>query len=104
MNPARTLGPDLVSGDYPLLWAYFAGPVAGAVAAVALYYLTSGERRTLTAKLFHDERYPSVHASALPARAAPPGPGDRAHADPRNRVTACDSTPTTRGPGSPPRG
>jgi aquaporin Z len=83
MNPARTLGPDLVSGSYPVLWAYFAGPALGALAAVALYWLGSGERHTLTAKLFHDERYPSVHATTLPARRTPPGHGDAAHRDRR---------------------
>jgi aquaporin Z len=79
MNPARTLGPDLVSGSYPVLWAYFAGPTGGALAAVAGYWLASGGRHTLTAKLFHDERYPSVHATTLPARRSPPGHGDAAH-------------------------
>ena len=30
MNPARSLGPDLVAGDWTAWWVYLAGPVAGA--------------------------------------------------------------------------
>ena len=67
MNPARTLGPDLVTTTFPLWWAYLAGPAAGAVAAVLLFGLMR-DRQTLTAKLFHDPEYPSVHATWLPAK------------------------------------
>ena len=34
MNPARTLGPALVSGEFSSLWIYFAAPVTGALLAV----------------------------------------------------------------------
>jgi aquaporin Z len=68
MNPARTLGPDVATGAYPVLWAYFAGPLAGAALAAAFFSLLGRERRTLTAKLFHDPSYPSVHATSLPAK------------------------------------
>jgi hypothetical protein len=67
MNPARTIGPDLVTTSFPLWWAYFAGPAAGAAAAVLLFALVR-DRQTLTAKLFHDAEYPSVHATSLPAK------------------------------------
>jgi aquaporin Z len=36
MNPARTLGPDIVSNDYTGWWVYIVGPVVGAVIAVAI--------------------------------------------------------------------
>jgi aquaporin Z len=36
MNPARTLGPDIVSTDYTGWWVYIAGPVTGAVIAVII--------------------------------------------------------------------
>lgn len=68
MNPARTLGPDVVAGSYPALWVYFAGPVLGTLVALAAYRVIAVGRTTLTAKLFHDERYPSLHATALPAK------------------------------------
>jgi aquaporin Z len=34
MNPARTLGPDIVANDYTGWWVYIAGPAAGAMIAV----------------------------------------------------------------------
>jgi len=67
MNPARTIGPDLVSGDWPVVWVYVLGPATGAVLAAAIFALAR-RRTTLTAKLFHDPHYPSVHATSLPAR------------------------------------
>ncbi len=42
MNPARTLGPDLVSFDFNGWWIYIAGPVVGAVLAVLLIALVRG--------------------------------------------------------------
>lgn len=67
MNPARSFGPDVVTGTFPVFWAYVVGPICGALAAVALFAGFRG-RRTLTAKLFHDPDYPSVHATTLPAK------------------------------------
>jgi len=42
MNPARSLGPALVKGDWTSWWAYLAGPVAGALVAVAIAYVLRG--------------------------------------------------------------
>lgn len=42
MNPARTLAPDLVSGDWFGWWAYVAGPVLGACLAVGFIRLVRG--------------------------------------------------------------
>ena len=68
MNPARTLGPDIVTGSFPAWWGYWLGPLAGAALACVVFGLVARERRTLTAKLFHDPGYPSVHATSLPAK------------------------------------
>jgi len=70
MNPARTFGPDVVADAYTALWCYVAGPLAGACAAAIAFRLFT-RRQTLTAKLFHDSRYPSVHATTLPAKPHP---------------------------------
>jgi aquaporin Z len=42
MNPARSLGPALVLGDWTSWWAYLAGPVAGAAIAVGIAYVLRG--------------------------------------------------------------
>jgi len=42
MNPARTLGPDLVARDLTSWWVYLAAPLLGAVLAVGVAFLLRG--------------------------------------------------------------
>ena len=39
MNPARSFGPALVSNDWTAWWAYWAGPIVGAIAGALCYQL-----------------------------------------------------------------
>lgn len=45
MNPARSFGPALVSGRLSDLWVYFAGPLAGSLAAAGLAFIVHGPPR-----------------------------------------------------------
>lgn len=42
MNPARSLGPDLVAGTLSSTWIYAVGPIAGALLAVLFAWLLHG--------------------------------------------------------------
>lgn len=43
MNPMRSIGPALVSGDLYALWIYILAPIAGAAAGALLYQFVRGE-------------------------------------------------------------
>lgn len=64
LNPARSLAPALLAPERANLWVYIVGPLAGALLAAAVFAVLQ-ERQTLTAKLFHDERYPTTLGSDL---------------------------------------
>ena len=49
MNPARSFGPDLVLGDFAHFWVYVAGPLAGALLAVACAFALRGRGGTAAA-------------------------------------------------------
>jgi aquaporin NIP len=47
MNPARSLGPALISGDLHALWLYIVAPIAGAAAGALAYQFVRGEQPAL---------------------------------------------------------
>ena len=65
MNPARTLGPDIVSTDFTGWWVYIIGPVIGAAIAVAIITAVRG----LPVK----EEREAAQGGALPILGSPSG-------------------------------
>jgi hypothetical protein len=43
MNPARSFGPALVSGEWRDFWVYLVGPITGAALGALSYQLVRGE-------------------------------------------------------------
>jgi len=63
-NPARSLGPALISGDWHDWWVYWIGPLLGTLMGVGLYRWTWLRRLEIeVAKLYHFEhdRYSVFH-------------------------------------------
>jgi aquaporin NIP len=44
MNPARSLGPAIMAGDFDSLWLYIVGPIVGAALGALLYQALRGPR------------------------------------------------------------
>ncbi len=55
MNPARSLGPALVSGHLETLWIYFTAPVAGAALAVPLCWCVRDDTKPDTPPAVSEE-------------------------------------------------
>jgi aquaporin Z len=43
MNPARSIGPDVVRGDLATVWIYVVGPIVGAAIAVGISRILHGK-------------------------------------------------------------
>jgi aquaporin Z len=65
MNPARSLGPDIVSTDFTGWWVYIVGPLIGAAIAVIIIGLVRG--------LPNKEERAAAEGDALPLRAGRSG-------------------------------
>ncbi|MFN8126334.1 MAG: aquaporin [Candidatus Nanopelagicales bacterium] len=61
MNPARTLGPNLVGGDLGPYWVYLVGPLLGAVFAVGFAFVLRGSGGGRTGSLAaQGDLYPEI--------------------------------------------
>jgi aquaporin Z len=70
MNPARTLGPAVVSGMPTALWVDFTAPPLGMLAAAELHARRRGVASVLCAKLYHGAGVPcpfNCHYGEMPS-------------------------------------
>ena len=66
MNPARSLGPAVVSGDLHSLWIYLTAPFLGAVLGVVAYQLVRGNDATATGHGPREPRPLRLHSQCRP--------------------------------------
>jgi aquaporin Z len=71
MNPARTFGPAIVSGDLMSVWLYFLAPLIGMFGAAELYLWRNGLARVRCAKLHHDAQSPCIFHCGYAAATVP---------------------------------
>ena len=74
LNPARSFGPAIVSGDWQAFWIYLVAPPLGAVVAAGFFRLVLSQREILVAKLSHSPLYRSIfrHHGQAPGTREPP--------------------------------
>lgn len=74
LNPARSLGPDIVAWFWQSQWLYCIAPPLGGMLAVGVFRLiAAGERDVLTGKLFHVAHYRSVFKNVSAPHLPPHG-------------------------------
>ncbi len=73
MNPARSIGPDLVLGDWTSWWAYLVGPLIGGAVAVGFAHVLRGRGG---GEFGRRAAQGTLGTSWLPGPSAPPAAGN----------------------------
>jgi aquaporin Z len=74
MNPARSFGPDLISGHFAHYWIYLVGPLAGGAIAVAVAWILRGPGGDPGGLGAAQGRLERVMRAGLEAEASEPAP------------------------------
>lgn len=65
VNPARWLGPAVITGDYAQVWPFLVGPISGAILAAVLYELCFRPSHKKVLTLPEHEHYGDAHHVTL---------------------------------------